>query len=57
MIEMQAILITLVENFEFSLPPEEHNIEIVRKPLGVMSPMVKGRLDEGILMPLVVKAL
>ncbi len=54
---MQAIIVALIENFEFSLPDKEQHIEIVRKPLGVMSPMVKGRLDEGVLMPLMMKAI
>ncbi|KAI0088187.1 cytochrome P450 [Irpex rosettiformis] len=57
LIEMQAIIVALIENFEFSIPPKEHNVEIVRKSLGVMSPMIKGRYNEGVLMPLAVKAL
>ncbi|KAI0089014.1 cytochrome P450, partial [Irpex rosettiformis] len=54
LIEMQAILVGLVENFEFSLPPTP--TEILRMPIRVMSPMVKGRLDEGVMMPLTVRA-
>lgn len=54
---MQAIVVSLVENFRFSLPSGEHKVEIVRKPLGLMSPMIKDRLAEGVLMPLVVNAL
>lgn len=54
---MQAILVALIEDFEFSVPPQESNIEIVRKPLGIMTPMIKSRLNEGALMPLIVKAL
>ena len=50
---MQAILVGLIENFEFSLPPEK--LEILRMPIGVMSPMVKGRLEEGVMMPLTVR--
>ncbi|KAI0088171.1 PAH-inducible cytochrome P450 monooxygenase PC-PAH 1 [Irpex rosettiformis] len=57
LIEMQAIIVALVENFEFAVPPKEQNTEVVRKPLGLMSPMVKGRQSEGVLMPLIVKAL
>ena len=57
LIEMQAIIVALIEDFEFSMPPKECNIEIVRKPLGIMSPMIKSRLNEGVLMPLIVKAL
>ena len=55
MIEMQAILVALVENFEFSLPRTE--TEIVRMPVGLMSPMVKGKLCDGVMMPLTVRAL
>ena len=54
---MQAIVVALIENFEFSLPPEDQDFEVVRKPLVLMCPMVKERHDEGVLMPLIVKAL
>lgn len=54
---MQAILVALIENFEFSLPSKEMNAEIVRMPIGLMSPMVKGKLEEGVRMPLTVKVL
>ncbi|KAF8589249.1 cytochrome P450 [Ramaria rubella] len=40
LIEMQAILIELLESFEFSPPPG--NIEILRGAAGIMTPMVKG---------------
>ena len=36
-IEMQAMLIELVDNFEFSPPPG--NVEIIRAAAGIMSPM------------------
>ncbi|KAF8589322.1 cytochrome P450 [Ramaria rubella] len=39
MIEMQAILIELLENLEFSPVP---GVEIIRGPTGIMTPMVKG---------------
>ena len=52
---MQAILVALIENFEFS--PSPANEEILRRPIGVMSPVVKGRQDEGVLLPLVVRAI
>ncbi|KAI0088170.1 cytochrome P450 [Irpex rosettiformis] len=55
LIEMQAIIVSLVENFEFSLPPTP--VEILRMPIGVMSPMVKGKLNEGVMMPLTVRAI
>ncbi|KAF8589231.1 PAH-inducible cytochrome P450 monooxygenase PC-PAH 1 [Ramaria rubella] len=37
MIEMQTILLELLENFEFSPPPG--NVEIIRGPTGIMTPM------------------
>jgi hypothetical protein len=43
-IEMQIIAATLLENFEFSLPPQIQETRIIRKPLVVMVPMVEGRL-------------
>ncbi|KAI0826390.1 cytochrome P450 [Irpex lacteus] len=44
LIEMQAILVALMENFEFS-PTDD---EILRRPIGaIMSPMVKGKRDGG----------
>ncbi|KAI0089029.1 PAH-inducible cytochrome P450 monooxygenase PC-PAH 1 [Irpex rosettiformis] len=55
LIEMQAILVALIENFEFSLPPT--NDEILRRPIGAMSPMVEGRQNEGVLLPLMVRAI
>ena len=41
-IEMQAIAATLLENFEFSLPPQTAKTIITRKPLVLMVPMVEG---------------
>jgi alkylphenol/PAH-inducible cytochrome P450 monooxygenase len=52
---MQAVLVALIENFEFTLPSSKP--EILRIPVGVMSPMVKGHMQEGVLMPLNVRAL
>ncbi|KAF8514719.1 cytochrome P450 [Hysterangium stoloniferum] len=40
MLELQVILAELVENFRFSSAPG--NPEIIRAPMGVMGPMVKG---------------
>jgi len=42
-IEMQVIAATLLENFEFSLPPQTPETYITRKPLVLMVPMVEGR--------------
>ncbi|KAI0089302.1 cytochrome P450 [Irpex rosettiformis] len=55
LIEMQAVLVALVQNFEFSLPPTE--TEILRMPVSLMAPLVKNRMKEGVLMPLTVRAL
>ena len=53
-IEMQAIVTDLIENFKFRLPKDMP--EIVRAPVGVMAPMIKGKAYEGIKMPLDVTA-
>jgi hypothetical protein len=42
-IEMQVIAAILLENFEFSLPPQTLETNITRKPLVLMVPMVEGR--------------
>jgi hypothetical protein len=42
-IEMQVIAATLIENFEFNLPPQTPETHITRKPLVLMVPMVEGR--------------
>ncbi|EKM51869.1 uncharacterized protein PHACADRAFT_262258 [Phanerochaete carnosa HHB-10118-sp] len=49
-IETQAIVADLIENFQFSIP--EDKPEIVRVPATIMSPMVKGMMHEGSQMPL-----
>lgn len=49
-IEMQAILVDLIETFEFSLPADA--TEIQRVNAGLMVPMVRGRMFEGTQMPL-----
>ena len=41
-IEMQVLAATLLENFEFSLPPQTPETHITRKPLVLMVPMVEG---------------
>ena len=53
-LEMQVIIVTLLENFEFSLPPKTR---VYRKPqaVGLMAPSVEGRL--GAWLDLVVKSL
>ncbi|KAF9078764.1 cytochrome P450 [Rhodocollybia butyracea] len=53
-IEMQAILVGLLSQFEFQIPPAGLDIHAV--PLKTMNvPMVRGELDKGLQMPLVVK--
>jgi hypothetical protein len=54
-IEMQAIAATLIENFEFGLPPQNDKTKIRRKPTGLMVPMADGYL--GVWMGLRVKSL
>ncbi|KAI0319080.1 cytochrome P450 [Amylostereum chailletii] len=54
-IEMQAIAATLIENFEFALPPDYEKNKIKRMPTGVMAPMVDG--NPNIWMGLKVKVL
>ncbi|KZV64465.1 cytochrome P450 [Peniophora sp. CONT] len=53
-IEMQAIAATLIENFEFALPPQTKDNIIKRMPTGIMAPMADGHV--GIWMGLTVKA-
>jgi len=52
---MQAILLELIENFEFSPPPGD--IEIIRASVRVMGPMVKGSKSGRTELPLTVKPL
>ncbi|PSS30876.1 hypothetical protein PHLCEN_2v2603 [Hermanssonia centrifuga] len=49
-IEMQAIMFDLIENFKFALA--EDKPEILRVPMGIMGPMVKGKMHEGVQLPL-----
>ncbi|KAE9410978.1 cytochrome P450 [Gymnopus androsaceus JB14] len=53
--ELQAILFGLLENFEFSPPPGGLN-DIQRVPAGLMIPMKKNNWQEGVQMPLYIKA-
>ncbi|KAH9955260.1 cytochrome P450 [Russula dissimulans] len=54
-LEMSVISMTLLENFEFSLPPQNKKTRIYRKPSVVMSPMTEGQ--PGAWMGLAIKAL
>jgi hypothetical protein len=51
---MQVIATALIENFEFSLPPQNEKTRIYRKPVGIMIPMAEAEL--GAWMGLVVKS-
>ena len=51
---MQVIAVALLENFEFSLPPQNEKTRIYRKPSGLMIPMAEGEL--GAWMGLVIKS-
>ncbi|KAH9025548.1 cytochrome P450 [Lactarius hengduanensis] len=42
-LEMQIIILALVENFEFSLPPQNEKTRIYRRPTHVMMPMREGQ--------------
>jgi hypothetical protein len=53
-IEMQTIAVALLENFEFSLPPQNEKTRIYRKPSRLMAPMVEG--NPGAWMGLVIKS-
>ncbi|KAG2157942.1 cytochrome P450 [Suillus bovinus] len=48
-LEMQAVLVELVENFEYRFP---EGVEIIRLNAGLMAPMVEGKMHEGVQMPL-----
>jgi hypothetical protein len=52
---MQIIILALLENFEFSLPPQTEKTKIYRKPSQIMLPMAVG--EEGVWMGLLIKAL
>lgn len=42
-LEMQTMLATLLENFEFALPDNADEMKILRMPTGMMVPMVDGQ--------------
>jgi hypothetical protein len=50
---MQVIATALIENFEFSLPPQNEKTRIYRKPGGLTIPMTEG--GHGLWMGLIVK--
>ena len=52
-LEMQIIILALLENFEFSLPPQNEKTKIYRRPCQMMLPQAKGA--KGVWMGLLVK--
>jgi hypothetical protein len=39
---MQIVIATLIDQFDFSLPPQDERTKIYRKPSHVMMPMAEG---------------
>ncbi|KAN0129576.1 cytochrome P450 [Lactarius tabidus] len=52
-LEMQVIILALLENFEFSLPPQSEKNKVYRKPGYIMLPMAEG--EKGTWMGLLIK--
>lgn len=46
-LEMQTMLAGLIENFHFTLPDNAKEMQILRKPTGLMVPMVKDHMELG----------
>lgn len=44
---MQTMLAGLIENFHFTLPDNAKERQILRKPTGLMVPMVKDHMELG----------
>ena len=51
-LQMQAVLVTLIEKFEIFPPPSDRNVEILRGSAPTLIPVVKGKEKEGAQMPL-----
>ena len=54
-LELLIMIMTLLQNFEFSIPPEHERTRIYRKPSSIMYPMTEN--EPGAWMGLAVKAL
>jgi hypothetical protein len=53
-LEMQAFLVELINNFEFALAvPHE---KIFMEPANVMTPTIVGEREKGVQMPYIIKA-
>ncbi|KAG0695498.1 hypothetical protein DFH29DRAFT_814109, partial [Suillus ampliporus] len=48
-LQMQAVLVELIENFEYRFP---EGVKIIELNLPLIAPMVEGRMYEGVQMPL-----
>lgn len=46
-LEMQAMVADLIENFDFALPDNAKEMVILRKPSVLMMPMVKDHMELG----------
>lgn len=53
--EVQSLLVEMIENFEFSIPPGGLNVKPV--PVGVVVPLLKDEMEKGAQMPLRLKPL
>ena len=53
-LEMQIIILTLLENFEFSLPPQNEKTKIRHRPCQIMLPQADG--EKGVWMGLHIKS-
>lgn len=56
-LEMQAVVADLIENFEFALPDNAKDMVILRKPSVLMTPMVKDHMELGVYLGLKVTSL
>lgn len=54
-LEMQILIVTLIEKFVISLPPQTDKTRIRRKRIGMMAPVVEGQ--QGVWMGLGIKPL
>jgi hypothetical protein len=52
--EMQAFLVELINNFEFTLAVPHDRI--FREPAAVMTPIIAGEREKGVQMPYIIKA-
>lgn len=53
MLELQALLVELVNNFEFSMTPDAEKVR--REACTVMAPTIEGQVEKGTQLPLRIK--